>query len=173
MTGVVDALAGGVTIAAFEAWLDGADVGATLIVAWGGVPPRKLPIWDAAAAADRDGLVRLHHKRRDGGGWNYVAVRADPPIVVGRKAPPRSAIDDEDPTEIVFRALKRAANFGQPCPTNADLARAAGLRDAVAASYRVRLLRQAKRIVIDEQGPGQPRIVTIVGTGKSTKRGVA
>jgi DNA-binding Lrp family transcriptional regulator len=70
----------------------------------------------------------------------------------------------------VLRLLAQAASKGLPCPTNAELAKRIGLKDAVAASYRVRRLVQSGAIVVEEPSPSERRVVTIVATGAQTRR---
>ena len=99
----------------------------------------------------------------------YYAVRISAPIAQPTPAP-AVEINEDDPTELVLRAIRRAANLGLACPTNASLATSCGLKDAAAASYRIRCLVQSGQLRIEDQGPGKPRIATIVGTGKQTRR---
>jgi hypothetical protein len=70
----------------------------------------------------------------------------------------------------IFLELVRAANFGLPCPSNAELAEVAGLRDGIAASDALKKLRAAGRITVNRAGEAMnsSRIVTIVETGKRT-----
>jgi hypothetical protein len=69
----------------------------------------------------------------------------------------------------IFIALVRAANLGLPCPSNAELAVMAGLRDADAARYVLRKLQQAARIDVVLSGPGRSfRRVRIIETGRMT-----
>lgn len=66
----------------------------------------------------------------------------------------------------ILQRLARAAERRQPCPTNNELADAAGIMSAGAASEAVsRLAKQGKIIV--ERGPST-RVVTIIETGKRT-----
>lgn len=173
MSGGAEVPAGGRSIADFEQWLDRAVVGDRFVYAWGAVPQRTFPVWTHAADLHRDGMVRLHHRRNRDGGWDYIAVRGDPPVVAAKARPAPPVGGDDDPAEKVLRALSRAANFSRPCPSNAELARLCGLNDAAAASYRVRQLRDLGRIVVGEQGPGLPRVVRIVSSGKVTAGGAA
>lgn len=173
MTAAVQALGGGRSVAEFEHWLATAPIGAQFVYAWGPVPQRRREVWAHAAEAGREGVIRLHHRRRGDGGWDYVAVRAVPPIIAAKAAPATAVGDDDHPAQKMLRALRRAANFKRPCPSNAELARECGLPDAAAASYRVRQLRDLGFIVVSEQGPGLPRVVKIVSSGNVTAGGVA
>lgn len=72
----------------------------------------------------------------------------------------------------VLKLLLAAAVKGLPCPTNAAIARAVGLTDGNAASYRLRRLtaRGLIRVSVPDD-PRQHRVVTIVASGKATKGG--
>jgi hypothetical protein len=60
---------------------------------------------------------------RVGNGFAYI-VRKRPGAGAGASV----SIEEADAaTDAILRALKRAANFGQKCPTNLELARTAGL----------------------------------------------
>ncbi|GAA4220221.1 hypothetical protein GCM10022253_23870 [Sphingomonas endophytica] len=173
MTAAAQAVAGARTVAEFEQWLDTSTLGACLVYAWGPSTQRRQAVWAHAAEAGREGVVRLHHRRAADGGWEYVAVRTNPPITAPRAPASPAAGDDDHPAQRILRALRRAANFSRPCPSNAELARQCGLPDAASASYRVRQLRDLGLIIVSEQGPGLPRVVRIVASGKVTVGGVA
>ncbi|MDZ7894200.1 MAG: hypothetical protein U5M50_04080 [Sphingobium sp.] len=127
------------------------------------------------------GLITLTRKR-EGKDFRFIAqrLRVDPAAVaprlvnrgqfgqrVGRDCGSATRRASEN---AIYRALVRAANRGEPCPTNAELARWAGLSGAVAASYRVRRLVAAGRIAIWEPSPVERRVVTIIASGKATPR---
>lgn len=67
----------------------------------------------------------------------------------------------------VLRLLTSAANVGAPCPSNAHLARAAGIVSTAAASGYVALLENLGVITV-QRGQNR-RIVTITATGKRTR----
>ena len=84
-------------------------------------------------------------------------------------APRRVKIDDdfrETAEGRIFLALVRAANFGDPCPTNGQLADLAGLPDADAARY-VLYRKLAGRVEV-MQNPLGGRRVKILETGRMT-----
>lgn len=114
-----------------------------------------------------DGLVRPHRSRREGGGWTFFVVRTGKalPGVKGTIDPAIAALADPA-TDIIFRALKRAANMGQPCPSDSDLARAAGLDMRQKAGWRVRKLIDAGLIGSTQvyEGGVASRVVTIAAT---------
>lgn len=84
----------------------------------------------------------------------------------------RARIDEAErdtPEGKIFLALVRAANMGLPCPSNAELAVVAGLRDADAARYVVGKLQKAARIDVLLSGPGRSfRRVRIIESGRMT-----
>lgn len=81
----------------------------------------------------------------------------------------------ETPQGRVFLEVVRAANFGRACPSNAELAKAAGLSKPDDARYQLRLLSQNRpgapaRIRIEHGGPGNTeRRVLVLETGRWTK----
>lgn len=132
----------------------------------------------AARALHESGVVALRSKRF-GAGFRFIAVRLADLRPARRSAgfAPRgrfvAASDDaKRTTQMVLRVLTRAARRGDPCPTNAEIARIVGLKDAVAASYRMRRLVKAGAIVVDAPSPIERRVVTIVATGQQTRRAV-
>lgn len=132
-----------------------------------------------ASALHSQGLVTMTTKRATDGATRHILQRLAAPRpsklrALARINPGRfqsRADGAKCTTKAVLRLLTRAANRGQACPTNAELARALGLKDAVAASYRVRRLVRENKIRVEEPGPTERRVVTIVATGKSTVRG--
>lgn len=117
-------------------------------------------------AAER--ILRPHNRRREGGGWVFFVVRTG-----YRPAAPRSAAETalaDAATDEIYRRLKRAANLDQPCPSDAELARGAGLESRKQAERRFRKLVDAGLIesMLAFEGGVRTRIVTIVATGKAT-----
>lgn len=85
----------------------------------------------------------------------------------------RVSVDDEwreTPEGKIYLALVRAANFGLECPTNGDLARVAGLRDADAARYVLyeKLVKTRRIEIMSTAGTRGQRVVRIMETGKLT-----
>lgn len=116
-----------------------------------------------------DGLVRPHRKRRAGGGWCFYVVRTAK-RGTSAQSPVEAALSDAA-TDIIFRELKRAANFDLPCPSDADLARKAGLTSRDQAQWRVRKLVHVQLVSSElaYEGGVPTRVVTIVATGKRTR----
>lgn len=109
-----------------------------------------------------DGLVRPHRRRREGGGWEFYVVRTRRGLAI--KADPVHAALSDPATDLIFRAVKRAANFGQPCLTDTDLSRIAGLSSRDAAQHRFRKLIDLGLIqsTLAYEGGVPFRVVTIV-----------
>ena len=161
-----------VSVEEFDAWVASAEPKDALIYASGAEIPRAAPAWKHAMSLVEDGMVTLTYQHAGGGITEYLAIRlttADAPAVVSA---PVVEIDETNPAELVLREIRRAASFKLPCPSNAVIAQRCGLTDAAAASYRIRQLDAAKRIMIESQGPNEPRIATIIATGKSTARAI-
>lgn len=147
-----------------EMWVASADVGAELVYAWGSAPPRDRAAWTRARALFDEGEVRLHDRRRPSGGREWYMVKRQAPV--GSQAVPAES-DPVPETEeaAVLRVLGRHVRLGMHCPTNAEIGRQVEL-SAPQVAYRIRLLRAARLILMEERGPGQRRICTI--NGKST-----
>lgn len=158
-------LAYALSISDFAAWVERAPVGARIVYAHGSVPPRGEPAWALAGALETAGRVTLT-AARDGGVTEWIATK----LAAGPGAAAAAPIEDAAAERVLAR-LRRAANLEQVCPTNAELAEACGLKDADAASYRIRKLIRERRIRVEDQGPRARRIVTIVATGRSTVAG--
>lgn len=69
---------------------------------------------------------------------------------------------------VILRMIREAIRLKQPCPTNAEFAEAAGLSGRVSASYRLRKLRDAGKIILIDGGADARRVVTLVESGLST-----
>ncbi len=152
------------------AWFEGAQPGASAIYATG---PCLDPAAEVAAMVRgwvADGAAISLQERRDGR-LTYRVRRVCAQAGAAGKSALRSASVaggelDETPEGKLLAHLARLANLGLPCPTNAELARATGLRDADAAKYRFRQL-QARRLITVTSTP-ECRVVTVVATGART-----
>jgi hypothetical protein len=109
-----------------------------------------------------EGLVRHHPIRRAGGGYEFTVFRTRKALPL--KLDPVAAALTDPATDLIFRALKRAANFAQPCPSDTDLARAAGLNLRQSAQQKVRKLIDAGLIESTQayEGGIPTRVVTIL-----------
>jgi hypothetical protein len=114
------------------------------------------------------GLVRPHRRRREGGGWQFYVVRT--PKCLPRQLTALQQALADPATDLILRELRRAANFGLPCPSDADLARKAGLGLRQQAGNRVRKLIDLGVIesTLAYEGGVPSRVVTILETGKFT-----
>jgi hypothetical protein len=162
-------------------WAERAQAGEDVVYCTG-VRPDDM-IGAAARALRESGIVTLTTRRMAAGGFRFIAQRlADPrPSQIrarrrtnsGQFRPgqcqPASG-DAKRTTRAVLRLLVQAANRDAPCPTNAEIAVRVGLNGSVAASYRMRRLVRDGLIQVEEPGPLERRIVTIVATGKKTRR---
>lgn len=149
-----------------EVWAATADTGAELIYAWGWAPPRERAAWLRARELFDEGEVRLHDRRRAGGEREWYMVKRA--VLVGVAMPIVADPVAETEEAAVLRILRRHVKLGLPCPTNAEIGRQVDLT-ASQVAYRVRLLRAARLILMEERGPGERRICTI--GGRSTPGG--
>ncbi|USU06308.1 hypothetical protein NF699_06505 [Sphingomonadaceae bacterium OTU29LAMAA1] len=144
-----------------EHWVASADVGAELVYAWGLSPPRDRAAWVRARELFNEGEVRLHDRRRPNNDREWYMVKRA--MLVGAVATP-IVVDSVAETEeaAVLRILRRHVRLGLPCPTNAEVGRQIELTAAQVA-YRIRLLRAARLISMEDNGPGMRRVCTISG----------
>lgn len=158
-----------VSVAALEDWLDGASEGDQFVYARGAAldQQRDVVVRARELVAEREILT---HQRKRAGEWEYFAVRRYPergaaPV----KAAP--AIVAETPVGRVLAILQRCVRLGLPARTNAEIAREMGLKNAEAARYLFNQLVEQRVITVTNFGVRDRRVVTFVGTGKSTIRG--
>lgn len=150
-----------------EHWVASADVGAELVYAWGLAPPRDRAAWVRARELFDEGEVRLHDRRRPSNDREWYMVKRA--VLVGMEAAPIVAEQQVETEETaVLRILRRHVRLGLPCPTNAEVGRHVDLTAAQVA-YRIRLLRAARLILMEDNGPGMRRVCTI--GGRSTPGG--
>jgi hypothetical protein len=120
--------------------------------------------WTRAGELARQGLVRAHERRRQGGGRQWYLVRTTKPLP--REQSPQDKVLGDRATAAIFVALKRAANLGQPCPSDAELMRSCGLNSRAQAQWRMRELIRVDLITstLAYEGGVPTRVVTIVET---------
>ncbi|CAD7335268.1 winged helix-turn-helix domain-containing protein [Sphingomonadales bacterium 56] len=159
-----------------RAWVRQARPGEDVVYSLGARPADTIAA--AVRAMHEEGLVAMTSKRVTGG-FRFIAQRLpDSHSERAREREPqnrgrfsRREIKGRRTAErLIMKILTAAAEKAQPCPTNAELARRVGLSGAVAASYRMRRLVAAGDIVVEEPSPIERRVVTIVATGKKTRR---
>lgn len=154
------------------AWVDRARPGDDVVYATGERPPAEVA---AFALQLYDARLVTMTSRPAAGGRRFIfqrlpALRPSQLRAQARNSRGRDAHDGRKTAKAVLRILSQAATAGLPCPTNAELAKRVGLRDAAAASYRVRRLVADGKITVEQPSPVERRIVTIVATGKVTRR---
>lgn len=129
---------------ALEAWLADANGPARVLVAEGRVEPKMALGWILAQQWAKAKLVAIVTEAGEGGERRWIAERLafDMP---GQRGAPVSGVsreplapDDTPVSDHIFRAIKRAANFGHPAPSLKQLADGAGLSSAAGADYYVR-----------------------------------
>lgn len=164
-----------VDLAQLEEWFAGAAAGAMAIYATGPSGAPGNPVQKLVNDWERTGeIIKLPNVRLGPNLWRYSLKRARPSCRAAPDEKQRSRVTvgaewRETEKGRVFMCLVRAANAGLPCPTNAGLAETAGLRDADAARYQIRLLRDERRIEVVLNGAGRCfRRVRIVETGRWT-----
>jgi hypothetical protein len=159
-------------LAEAQGWFKSAAIGEVLLYAGG---PRL--IQGETSHYFRDlALAGLAHpiqlRLTDRIGYEYEVRK------LGDERPPAAPPAEMDAAlEAIFAAIERAAEDGARCPSDAELARAAGLATRAAAQGRVVQLRKARRILSepvtgpfdDAQDRQIGRVVTIVATGKRTR----
>ncbi len=113
------------------------------------------------------GVGRVHIVQRCCGSSAEMAERAS-----AAARAQRDRFWADTPEGRVLAAIEDCAERGLPCPTNADLARAAGLRSGQAASYRLGRLAELGKVRVRREPGSDLRVVTICETGLSTSAGV-
>ncbi|MEM6585762.1 MAG: hypothetical protein AAF692_08415 [Pseudomonadota bacterium] len=132
----------------------------------GAHPPREL-VTQMRELVEADVLHPV--ARREGAERLFMVQRGRAPMpdrspraargFVRRKRVRRSSIS------MVMACLTVAAVNGRACPTNEEIAERCHLSGRDAARYRLKLLVQRGRIAVDNRGPLERRVVTIL-TGK-------
>ena len=142
--------------------------GGSFVFAKGERPDPAHPVTAMIDRAVAEGAVRRHLSGRDGEGrLMHKVVRAVPVVAPRVRAVPGAGGEQLSPKDdAVLALLLAAAEAGEPCPSNRALAQAAGLRDADAASHRLRRLRRAGLLTTWE-ADGH-RVAVLVRHGIST-----
>ena len=149
-----------IDVSTFADWLATARDRDAIIYARGMVLPRGSATIFAVREAVAGGLIITHEQLAADGSRerSFIAVRtAQAPWAA--VAPVTPAVDEA--MDAVWRHIKRVAMGGQPGPTNDELARICGLKDADAARYQLAKLVSAGRVAVESFGPRQRRIFTI------------
>ncbi|WP_411340336.1 hypothetical protein V6U71_21600 [Sphingopyxis sp. J-6] len=143
--------------AALEEWLSDPDGEDRILVATGRVAPKMALAWVLVHQWKAAGFVDVVTEPAGKGEWLWIAVRqlcAMPAAVPargakgGRSAEPQ-APDGTPVSDHILRAIKRAANMGQPAPSLAVLAKGAGMKAPANAKYYVDRLKVAGKIGVE------------------------
>lgn len=143
---------------ALEAWIGDPGAAPRILVAEGRVQPKSALAWIIVRQWEKAGLVAIITEPGARGATCWVAERrvgaASPAGGAaaarrgGAASEPRTE-DGELVSDVILRTIRRAANFGKPAPSLADLASAAELRSASNAAYYVQKLAARGRIGIE------------------------
>lgn len=147
-------------------WARGALPGDVLVYCTGPFVPAG-PTRERVAALLSAKVVRVHLRRTGATLERYLVKLPDAPPSLERAGAPKA----DEPAEAIFAALERAATRNERAPSDAELARLAGLDARGQAQWRVRLLARAGRIAIETvSGPDRCkwRVITILSTGQRT-----
>lgn len=121
----------------------------------------------------------LHPKRkREGREFLFLVERGSAPMSAAdqRRAArgfARRRVVKRSSLSLVLQCLTAAAVSDRPCPSLDELAKRCGLSGKGSARYRVELLARNGKISVEDCGPSNPRVVTILTgrhAGKSTRR---
>lgn len=147
-------------------WVETAPAEASAVYAVGAAPPRPIAVVVASLAAQ--GLVAPVRKRLVDGSFQFQMQRSAKSAATGRtriKRYPRASAEN-----VLLRIAQECARRGMPFPTNRALADRCGLSGAVSVSYRLRKLVRDGLIQVEDFGPYERRVVTVVATGKASPR---
>lgn len=174
-----------VPAAQLRAWIDSAPAGERAIYASGVDLPRDAEGVKLAGRWARQGLVRTFQQRdpEDERRWLFLIEKArgaSPQTGSPAPAPSRSPLNGGTvPPRVVDRALlrrlldllRRCAERGEECPSNAELAQRLNLRRGERgrqqAKYLMQRLSSEKRIAVESRGTCAPRVVTILAPGRA------
>lgn len=155
-------------------WARDASPGASLCLGVAAaVPPTTQPVLRSLSDA---GLIDVARRKVGPEKYSFIVQRRSRrfvertpmPVQRGGQRTRRAGTIERRILKLLLLAVSREL----PCPTNAAIANLVGLRDELAASYRIRKLQERGLIrVTVPADPRQHRVVTIVASGKSTRGG--
>lgn len=164
---------------ALEDWARRATPGSSIALGRGERLPRALSA-AVTQLADR-GILAPVSKRvsRNGGGNEFLfmaqrgSISFDRARAMDLRARSRGRVRVARPARstgetAILKMIKRAIARRQPCPTNEEFARGAGLAGRVSASDRLKQLVRRGLISIEDHSPFGRRVVTLLATGEST-----
>lgn len=160
-----------------RSWVADAAPGSQIVYARGAALPSGAGV-DLVRALAQAGTV-APVRRRAPHGFDFIAQRTRSPFALNAaiarisRGPVRRARKASTKTECraLYRLIKKAAAEGRPCPTNAELARSIGLKDADAARFRLRRIVAEGLVEFTDHGPNERRVARIIETGAVTPRG--
>lgn len=158
----------GIDVGDFAAWLRTARAGDVIRYAGGPTLPRSMPIVSAVARALAAGQVRTHQPREDGTIIYYAVRRSEGEDRDGAGADSGTAPDPDSPGGRMLALIDRTAREGRPCPSNAVMAIALGLKGKEQARYVLGQLLDGGHVRVRNRGPKLRRIVTVTASGLST-----
>jgi hypothetical protein len=148
-------------------WVREAKPGDSAVYARGEALSRQVSAM--AGRLQDQGLVDLT-RRRDGRGWRFLIQRRSAPFRLASDRRRGRQYGRASAESIILRMIRQAIRLNQPCPTNSEFADVAGLSGRIAASYRLRKLVAAGKIVLVDHGPFERRVAVLVDTGQATAR---
>ena len=155
---------------ALEVWIAAAAPGDSTVYATGPALPHGHETVKLVQVLNDRGVLQLNLKRRgDRHGFDFLATKMADPLPVSPKAD-RSALSEAKCVR-VLAALTERARAGGEMQSNQELARECTLKNADEASYQLRKLIARKAIRVEDFGPNERRVVTIVATGTASVRG--
>lgn len=147
-------------------WFEHARVGEKLIYAGGRLIQGETSLFVRTLYLEGEATL-LQPRSASGGGFDYILQKR---ATAKAEAAPIAAAEADEAQDVILRRLKRCANLNMQCPSDAELAREAGLATRARAAWRLRKLEKAGTIKTRTTGDvAVPRVVTIVATGKQTK----
>jgi hypothetical protein len=160
-------------IAQLKEWLAQAQVGQSLLYCHAPGPIYG-ETWSYVGELARAGRVHPSHpKSTTCEGFRAFQIRV---LALEAKEEPkpshrRAEADDDEAQTKIRQLLRRAANFGRRCPSNPDLAKAAGLSTPAQAAWRISKLQAggAFRIVTIKDGPEAGWRTVIFPDGRHTE----
>lgn len=145
-------------IDALEAWMVDGDSAERILIAEGRVEPRSALGWLLAQQWASAGLIAILVEPGEGRERRWIAERrvcAMPmPVAAGRRSGAATepiAPNGEPMSDFIRARIKRAANFNQPAPSLADLARAGGMKSPANAKYYVDKLKRERRLDFEDK----------------------
>jgi len=163
------------------AWLREAKAGQRMLYAEGAHLPRGAEAVELVPQLEELGVVRAFQQRDpvDQSRWLYLIEKRPGPVAgtpagaglghsrAGSPPPPASRRVTQATLSKLMTLLRRAAERGDVCPSDAQLARSLKLRRRDQAQYLLRRLAREGSIVVERFGRTDRRVVTIVKQGRA------